>query len=86
MAVPASRYRSSPRSFPVTLPEIVYSDDDHVRIVRSKGEVMFRGARVFVSERLKGLPVGLRPTRTDGVLTVRFCHQEILTIDLRNRP
>ncbi len=86
MAVPASRYRSSPRSFPVTLSEIVYSDDDHVRIVRSKGEVMFRGARVFVSERLKGLPVGLRPTRTDGVLTVRFCHQEILTIDLRNRP
>ena len=85
-AVPASRYRSSPRSFPTSVPEIVYSDDDRVRIVRTKGEVMFQGHRLFVSEGLKGLPVGIRPTSTDGVFTVRFCHQEILTIDLRHQP
>lgn len=83
MAVPASRYRTSPRSFPARLPEIVYSDDDQVRIVRSRAEVMVAGHRVFVSEGLKGLPVGIRPTTTDGVFTVRFCHHEILTMDLR---
>lgn len=83
MAVPASRYRSSPRPFPTRLPEIVYSDDDLVRIVRSKGEVMVHGHRVFVSEGLAGLPVGIRPTTTDGIFTVRYCQQEILTMDLR---
>lgn len=83
MEIPACRSRSSPRPFPARLPEIVSSDDDQVRIVRRKGEVMFQGHRAFVSEGLKGLPVGIRPTTTDGVFTVRFCHQEILTMDLR---
>lgn len=83
MAVPTSRYQCSPRSYPTSLPEIVYSDDDQVRIVRRKGEVMFQGTRFFISEGLAGLPVGIRPTTTDGVFTVRYCHQAILTIDLR---
>lgn len=83
MAVPASRYRVSPRPFPATLPEIVYSDDDQVRIVRRKGEVMFQGHRYFLSEGLAGLPVGIRPTTVDGVFLVRYCQQEILTIDLQ---
>lgn len=80
--VPASRYRASTRSYPETLPEIDYSDENQVRIVRGKGEVMFQGHRYFVSEGLKGLPVGIRPTTTDGVFTVRYCHQEVLTITL----
>lgn len=81
--VPASRDRTSPRPFPATLPEIVYSDDDQVRIVRRKGEVLFRGHRYFINEGLAGVPVGIRPTTTDGVFTVRYCQQEILTIDLQ---
>lgn len=60
-AVPASRYRASARSCPASPPPIVYGDDDQVRIVRTKGAVMFQGHRYFISEGLKGLPVGIRP-------------------------
>lgn len=81
-AVPASRYQPSPRAYPATLPEVVYADDDAVRIVRSKGDIQFQGRRHFVSQGLAGLPVGIRPTPADGVFRVRFCQQEILTIDL----
>lgn len=83
LAVPATVYHPSPRSYPPVLPEIVYSDDEQVRIVRSKGEIHFQGRRHFLSEGLRGLPVAIRPTTTDGVYTVRFCHRQIVTIDLR---
>lgn len=84
MAVPASRYQPSPRPYPAALPAITYDPDDRVRIVRGKGEIHVGGRRIFLSEGLRGLPVGLRPTTVDGVCTVRFCQQEILTIDLRS--
>ena len=80
---PATRYEASPRTFPETLPEIVYGDDDTVHVVRSKGEIRVGGRNVFISQGLAGLPVGMRPTTTEGVIQVRFCQQEVARLDLR---
>ena len=82
-AVPASRYRSSPRPFPAALPEIVYGPDDTVRLVRDQGAISFRNRSHFVSRGLIGLPVAVRPTATDGLFRVVFCAQPVATIDLR---
>ena len=82
-AVPASRYQPSARPFPDTLPAIDYDDDETVRLVSGKGAIAFGGQRHFLSEGLRGLPVGLRPTTTDGVWIVRFCQQELTRLDLR---
>lgn len=43
MATPASRYRSSPRPFPESLPAIEYGPGDSVRKVGEKGRIAFRG-------------------------------------------
>lgn len=83
MAVPASRYQPSPRPYPAILPAIVYDTDDTVCRVHPSGTISFRGQLAYVGEALRGLPVGVRPTTVDGVFTVRFCAQEIRTIDLR---
>ena len=83
-AVPASRYRSSPRPCPTTLPEIVYGPDDAVRLVRDQGAISFRNRSHFVSRGLIGLPVAVRPTVTDGLFQVVFCARQVATIDLRH--
>lgn len=83
-AVPASRYQPSPRSMPDALPEIVYDDDAAVVRVRSKGDISFQQRRVFISQGLAGQPVGIEPTTADGVFVVRFCQQEVASIDLRD--
>jgi hypothetical protein len=84
-AVPADRYEVSPRSFPTDLPEITYGPGDRVRKVRDQGAISFRGRSWFVSRGLVGLPVGVRPTTTDGLFQVLFCHREVATIDLTDR-
>jgi len=81
--VPSDHYHPSPRSYPETLPEIVYSDDHTVHLVKRAGWIWFGGRMIFISEALRGLPVGVRPTLIDGVFVVRFCDQAIKRIDLR---
>lgn len=84
MAVPASRYQPSPRPFPAALPEIAYSDDCTVCTVHYSGTIAFRRRVWFVSEALRGLPVGVQPSSVDGVFVVRFCDREIKQLDLRH--
>ena len=86
MAVPASRYLPSPRAYPAVLPQIVYGDDCTVCIVHYSGTISFGGRVHFVSEALRGLPVGVRPTTVDGVYDVRFCDRLIKPLDLRHQP
>jgi transposase InsO family protein len=81
-AIPASRYRPSPRPFPATLPEIVYGPDDLVRRVYGAGQVMLHGHTLYISEALRGEPVALRPTARDGVYDVFYCRHRLRTIDL----
>jgi transposase InsO family protein len=84
MQAPAQRYRPSARAFPRALPPIEYGPQDHVRKVQDQGLLHFRGHTFRTSRALRGYPVALRATSTDGQFDVFFCHQQITTIDLRH--
>jgi transposase InsO family protein len=82
MTTPATRYAPSARSFPEMLPPIEYDPADIVRRVDQTGVISYRGQAWRISKAFRGYPVALRPTTTDGVLEVYFCHQKINQIDL----
>lgn len=83
LAVPADRYRASPRSFPETLPPIEYLAGTIVRSVHKEGFIMFRGRQWRVPGALGGHTVGIDPTAVDGVFEVRFMHHLVTEVDLR---
>ena len=83
LAVPASRYQPSPRSFPETLAPIEYEAGDTVRKVQDHGFLHYRGRVFRVAQALRGYPVALRPSESDGCLSVFFRHYPIAQIDLR---
>lgn len=78
---PAKRYRMSPRVFPERLPPIEYAER-LVRTVQASGRIRFGGRRWFIGKAFAGHPVGLRPTRRDGVYDVLFCQEQIGQVDL----
>jgi transposase InsO family protein len=82
MAVPASRYEVSRRTFPERLPGLDYPAGDVVRRVNSK-YISYEGRRIFVGRAFAGQDVSLRPTTTDGVWEVRYAHFRIGSLDLR---
>jgi hypothetical protein len=84
-AVPVSRYAASPRSFPATLPEVVYGPDDQVRVVRDQGAISFHNRSWFISRGLIGLRVAVRPSIIDGLFQVVFCQRQVAMLDLRVR-
>jgi len=65
------------------LPPIEYAMGVPVRKVQQNGEVHCREHVVEVSRAFCGYPVGLAPTKEDGIYEVRFCHQKIMMIDVR---
>jgi transposase InsO family protein len=81
-ATPASRYHPSPRPFPATLPPIEYGPDDLIRKVNAQGIISVENQRYFIGRGLAGMPVAVRPTTTDGCMTVHFCHQHVARITL----
>jgi transposase InsO family protein len=84
MAVPASRYQVSPRSFPEVLPPIEYAPGDVVRKVQEHGKISFHNRHFRVGKAFRGYSVALRPTLQDGVFTVHFCSHQIAEICLRD--
>ena len=80
--VPASLYRPSDRAYPSQLPEIEYPSSFPRRQVGKRGEIYWRGARIFVSEVLYREPLGLEAI-ADGVYRVWFCSLELGTFDER---
>jgi transposase InsO family protein len=86
MEVPASRYRPSTRPFPEPLPPIEYGDGLIVRRVHGNGEIWFHDRVFKISKGLRDLHVGIKPTNTDGVFQVYFCHQLLRKIDLTDHP
>jgi transposase InsO family protein len=86
MDVPASRYRPSSRPFPACLPDIEYGPDDQVRKVQDKGEFYFKDRIFKITKVLRGLPVGLRPTATDGIYDVFFCRKRLSQLNLNESP
>ena len=85
LAVPASRYTSSLTPFPATPPPIVYDDGAIVRKVSSKGLISYLNNHIYVGEGIRGHPVMVTPSTTDGLFEVVFCRQQITTFDLRSR-
>jgi transposase InsO family protein len=86
MAVPASRYRASVRSIPATLPPIEYGATDIVRHVAGNGRISLKQHLCAIPKSLEGLPVALRPTTTDGLFEVYFCHQKVCDFNMRGEP
>lgn len=85
MAVPASRYRPSPRSFPPRLPEPVYDHGEIVRRVGStKAYVSFMGRKWYVPKAFQGESLAIRPLQLDGLYGVFFGATVIAKIDLAN--
>lgn len=82
MAVPASRYQPSQRSFPEQLPPLEYGATDQVRKVQSGGKISFRNREFRIGKAFRGYPVALRPTAQDGVYDVYFATHRISQIDL----
>ena len=82
MAVPASRYQPSRRSFPEQLPGFEYDALDQIRKVQATGKICFAGRHFRVGRPFQGYPVALRPTTADGVYEVFFATHKICAIDL----
>lgn len=83
LAVPASRYQPSLRSYPEVLPPIEYDTGIFVRKVQQHGEFSFQGQTYKLSKAFRGYPVGLRPLAEDGQYEVLFCQHRLTTIDVR---
>jgi hypothetical protein len=81
MATPASQYTISLRSYPSSLPPIGYGPQDFVRKVQHGGVIYFKGKEHWVGKAFLGYPVGIRPTLSDGLYDVYFCHHKIASID-----
>jgi len=79
---PASVYQPSWRSYPVNLPEVDYASEYTVRRVRRNGEIKWRGTKIYISEALRGEPVGLLPL-DDECWQVHFSHLELGVLDDR---
>lgn len=83
LAVPASRYSASQRSFAETVPPFDYAPGDLVRKVQQGGWVSLLGKDVKLPKAFAGKLVAMRPTRTDGVYDAIFRSQLIKTVDIR---
>jgi transposase InsO family protein len=88
LAVPASRYRPSDRSFPEVLPTWEYGPTDAVRKVACDGTISFKGRPVELGKAFRGEHVAVRPTVEDGVFGVYFGVHKVAQADLRvqNQP
>lgn len=82
--LPSEVYTPSRRAMPDHVAEPWYDADHQVRRVRSSGEIMWKGERVFVSEALVGEPVGVAELET-GDHVVRFCDRDMGLIDRNGR-
>jgi len=84
MAVPASRYRPTPRPFPERLPEPAYDSSEIVRRVGStQGYVKFNGRLWRVPNAFKTEYLAIRPLQQDGLYGIFFGATQVAKIDLK---
>lgn len=84
LAVPADRYRPSPRPFKPQIEPFDYAPEDAIRVVDIDGRIVFHGRRLRASKALVRKRVALRPTQTDGVFNLVFRHIILKTFDFHN--
>jgi transposase InsO family protein len=85
LAVPADRYRMSPRPYPEELPAIEYGPGDHVRKVDMSGEISFKHRPWRIGLAFRGQYIALRSTAEDGIFSVHYAVHRLGSIDLK-RP
>jgi len=84
LAVPASRYQPSTRTYPEVLPDIEYSPDDEVVKVTANGHVRFKRRLLKVSKALQGQTVVFRKIHElESVYDLYFCHHSLGRVDLK---
>lgn len=81
-AVPADRYKPSPRSMPERIEPVEYPDGYHVRRVDASARIGFQGTRYKIGKPFTGRYVGVIPTIDDGIFTIVYRQQTIRTLDL----
>ena len=84
LAVPADRYRASPRRFSSAVEPFDYGPDEIVRRVDRSAHISFGGRPLRASKALIGKQVALRPTPRDGVFDLVFRHVTVKSIDFHN--
>jgi transposase InsO family protein len=84
LAVPADRYRASPRRFRSAIEPFQYGSDDIVRRVDASAHLSFEGRKLRASKALIGKSVALRPTERDGLFDLIFRHVTVKSIDFHN--
>jgi transposase InsO family protein len=84
METPVRRYQPSQRRFPESLPPVEYASGVEVRRVDEQGQISYRGELWRVGRAFLGLPVGVRPGKSDGLMEVLFLTQVIKELDLRH--
>lgn len=85
LAVPADRYRSSPRSFSTKVEPFEYGPDDILRRVDGAAWLSFGGRRMKASKALIGKQVAIRPTERDGIFDLVFRHVIVKSIDFHKQ-
>ena len=86
LEVPIRRYSPRPRSLPERIEPYPYAAGCVMRRVAQTGTIGFAGYLWRVGKAFAGRDVALRPTDTDGLHDVFFCHQRVTTIDLTDPP
>ena len=81
LAVPADRYRCSPRSFSAKVEPFEYGPDDILRRVDGAAWLSFGGRRMKASKALIGKQVAISPTERDGIFNLVFRHVIVKSID-----
>lgn len=81
---PARVYVASPRPYPARLEEPWYDATHQVRRVTQTGQIKWQGELIFVSEAVRGEPVGLVETAR-GDWAVHFMRVELGRIDRQTR-
>lgn len=86
LATPATRYQASRRSLPKALAPIEYSPGDLLFTVKGKGEITWLNRTYYLGQGFARQPVAIRPTATEGLHEVFFCHQRLGWIDRHDPP
>jgi transposase InsO family protein len=83
-APPASRYRSSPRSFPRRLPEPEYPGHYRTRLLNQQGAFLFNGDAMHVSTALARQRIGMEEIE-DGIWSIYFGNEHLTNFNERTR-
>jgi len=82
LAVPASRYRKSPRVYQLNA-QVQYGCSDQVRKVDSNGLFHFGGIKWRLGEAFGGEVVAIRPSEEDGLLSVIYAGIVVAGVDVK---